>query len=128
VSDLLLDTHVLLWATSDPGRLGPRTTSLLTDPATRVVVSAVSVAELAIKRSIGKLTMTAAISELLVSLAADELALTVAHAEAVERLPLLHRDPFDRLLAGQAAGDDLILVTADDRLLAYPVHTLDARR
>jgi len=127
VNDLLIDTHVLIWANARPDRLGPGTTSLLTDPSAQLLVSAVSIAEIAIKRSIGKLTMSVAIADLLVPLGAGELPLTMAHAEALERLPMIHRDPFDRLLAAQAAHGNLTLVTADERLLAYPLTTVDAR-
>lgn len=127
MTDLLIDTHVLLWANATPERLGRNTVVELTQAGSNLFVSAVTVAEIAIKRSIGKLRMTLAISDLLAPLDARELALSMAHAEALERLPMLHRDPFDRLLAAQASCDGLTLVTADDRLLAYPVATLDAR-
>lgn len=127
MSGLLLDTHVLLWASADPARLGPATSALLVDPTVRLHVSAVSVAEIAIKRSIGKLEMDVPVSALLGPLGASGLALTPEQAEAVERLPLLHRDPFDRLLLAHAMIEDLQLVTADDRMLAYPVPVVDAR-
>ncbi|HNI35985.1 MAG TPA: type II toxin-antitoxin system VapC family toxin [Microthrixaceae bacterium] len=127
MTGLLLDTHVLLWANAAPERLGRNTVAEITQIGSNLFVSAVTVAEIAIKRSIGKLRMTLAISDLLAPLDARELALSMAHAEALERLPMLHRDPFDRLLAAQASCDGLTLVTADDRLLAYPVATLDAR-
>lgn len=124
---ILLDTHVLIWANSTPDRLGSTARATLTDPVNSLVVSAVSVAEIAVKRSIGKLTMPMAISDLLTALDAEELPLTAAHAAEVERLPMLHRDPFDRLLAGQAAHERLTLLTADERLLAYPLDVKDAR-
>lgn len=127
MSRLLLDTHVLLWANGDPAQLGPTTTATLLDPATPIFVSAASAFEIAIKQSIGKLRTTVPIGDLLEALAASECSVTITHAEMTERLPLLHRDPFDRLLAAQAMADGLTLVTADDRLLAYPVTTLDAR-
>lgn len=127
MTGLLLDTHVLLWANAAPERLGRNAVAEITQIGSNLFVSAVTVAEIAIKRSIGKLRMTLAISDLLAPLDARELALSMAHAEALERLPMLHRDPFDRLLAAQASCDGLTLVTADDRLLAYPVSTLDAR-
>lgn len=125
---VLLDTHVLLWANAEPRRLGSQATALLLDPATDVFVSAVSAAELAIKRSLGKLHMALPVEALLDPLGAVELPLTFSHAAATERLPLLHRDPFDRLLAAQAAEEDLTLVTADERLLQYPAPVLDARK
>lgn len=123
----LLDTHVVLWANARPERLGPVTTRIITDIANQLVVSAVSVAEIAIKRSIGKLSMTVSPNDLIRQLGAAELPLTGAQAQAVEELPLVHCDPFDRLLAAQARTEQLVLITADDRLLAYPVDTLDAR-
>lgn len=123
----LLDTHVLLWASSDPSRLGPSTTRLLTDASVALAVSSISVAEIAIKRAIGRLVMSAPIAALLEPLDATVLPLTLEHAEAVERLPMLHRDPFDRLLAAQATVERAVLVTADERLLAYPIDVLDAR-
>lgn len=127
MSDLLLDTHVLLWANGDPSRLGPIATAHLQDPVNRLLVSAVSVAEIAIKRSIGKLEMPMPIDDLVEALGAAWLDLTSTHAAAVERLPLLHRDPFDRLLAAQALVETVTLLTADERLLVYPVTTLDGR-
>lgn len=127
MSGYLLDTHVLLWANAEPTRLGPATTSLLVDPSVDLLVSSVSAAEIAIKRSIGRIEMSVPVGALLEPLAAEPLNLKVDHAEAVERLPLLHRDPFDRLLAAQAELDGLVLLTADERLLSYPVNTLDAR-
>ncbi|MEI2638428.1 MAG: PIN domain-containing protein [Microthrixaceae bacterium] len=60
--------------------------------------------------------------------AARTLDLATAHAEAVLELSLLHRDPFDRLLTAQALNDGMVLVSADDRLLSYPLSTIDARR
>jgi len=127
VTGYLLDTHVVLWANAAPERLGSATTRLLTDPATAISVSAVSIAEMAIKRSIGKLTMSVPIDDLRRQLRADELVLSSAQAQLIEALPMLHRDPFDRLLAAQAKAENLVLVTAHDRLLAYPISTLDAR-
>ncbi|HTO00660.1 MAG TPA: type II toxin-antitoxin system VapC family toxin [Microthrixaceae bacterium] len=125
--ELLLDTHVLLWANATPGRLGPSTSERLISPTSHLLVSAVSVAEIAIKRSIGKLEMSISIADLFAPLDASELSLTAAHAQALEHLPLLHRDPFDRLMAAQALSEELVLVTADERLLSYPIATLDAR-
>ncbi|MGB6058841.1 MAG: type II toxin-antitoxin system VapC family toxin [Microthrixaceae bacterium] len=127
MTELLLDTHVLLWANASPGRLGRLTSEELVNSTSNLFVSAVSVAEMAIKRSIGKLEMSMSIADLLVPLGASELSLTAGHASSVERLPLLHRDPFDRLLAAQALSEDLVLVTADERLLSYPIATFDAR-
>ena len=84
-----------------------------------MAVSAVSVWEIAIKRSLGKLTIEDGWSRALARLGFDALPITAIHAEAVERLPWHHRDPFDRLLVAQAATEGLELVTADPRCAAY---------
>lgn len=123
---LLLDTHVLLWASAAPDQLGPRTTHQLLDTDNDLLVSAVSVAEIEIKRSIGKLTMYRSVSELAEPLGATLIDLTPDDAQALERLPLLHSDPFDRLLAAQSLVRELVLVTADERLKTYPIEQLDA--
>jgi PIN domain nuclease of toxin-antitoxin system len=82
-------------------------------------VSAATVSEIAIKRSLGKLTIEDGWSRALARLGFDALPITAIHAEAVERLPWHHRDPFDRLLIAQAAAEGLELVTADPRFAAY---------
>lgn len=127
MTGVLLDTHVLLWASAAPERLGPAAAALLVSSDVEIWVSAVSAAEIAIKRSIGKLEMSLEVSQLLPPLAASELDLTVAHGEATSRLPPLHRDPFDRLLLAQAVTEGLTLLTADEVVLRYPVAVQDAR-
>ena len=128
MNGLLLDTHVVLWASSQPERLGPAATARLLDTESELFVSAVSAAEIAIKRSIGKLEMNVETDRLLGPLGATELPLSIDHATATFRLDLIHRDPFDRLLIAQAVNEGLTLMTADDAILRYPVALLDARR
>ncbi|MCZ7631109.1 MAG: type II toxin-antitoxin system VapC family toxin [Microthrixaceae bacterium] len=123
----LLDTHVLLWANAAPERLGPHATSRLLDEGSRLIVSAVAAAEIAIKRSIGRLEMSVETDALIDAIGAEALPLTIQQAGFVAGLPFLHRDPFDRLLVAQALTEGLSIVTADDQVLAYPVDTLDAR-
>lgn len=122
---LLLDTHVALWFLQDSPRLGARMRDIVIDSANEVVVSSVSVAEVAIKTSTGKLRGT----ERFVSLCRDagvaELALTSAHADGLRDLPFLHRDPFDRLLICQARSETLTLATVDPQCTQYDVTTVD---
>lgn len=127
MTGLLLDTHVLLWASAQPERLGPRATAVLLDDSNEIRVSAVSAAEIAIKRSLGKIEVTIPLHELLVPLGATELPLTTAHAAHTESLELIHRDPFDRLLMAQAVSEGLTFVTADRLNLRYAIDVLDAR-
>jgi PIN domain nuclease of toxin-antitoxin system len=89
------------------------------DERDRAAVSAVSVWEIAVKRSLGKLTIEDRWARALARLGFDALPVTSIHAEAVEHLPWHHRDPFDRLRVAQASTERLELVTADARLAAY---------
>lgn len=117
---LLLDTHVVLWAAAMPERLGRDRT--LIEQSDRIV-SAASVWELSIKQGLGKVNLGEAVGPWFErarrELAATPLPITPAHAAAVETLPMIHRDPFDRLLIAQAQSEDLVLVTADAALREY---------
>jgi PIN domain nuclease of toxin-antitoxin system len=124
---LLLDTHVVLWAAADPERLSPAVRQLLHDRSTQLSVSTVSLAEVDIKVAIGRLELDQPFERLVASLDAQWLALGAEHVIALRSVPLLHRDPFDRLLLGQARAEQLTLVTADDQLLRYDVDVLSAR-
>ena len=87
-------------------------------------MSAASAWEIAIKRSSGKLTIADGWATALRRLDFDPMPVTAIHAEAVERLPWHHRDPFDRLLIAQALVERRVLVSADTRLAAYGVDVL----
>ena len=118
---VLLDTHVLVWAATTPERLGP-SSDLLADADVRLV-SAVSVWELAIKQRLGKLSVGPDVRtwtrRVTTELVLEHLPVTADHAAAVEHLPDVHRDPFDRLLVAQAVAEGAVLLTADDRLREY---------
>ncbi|MGY1764587.1 type II toxin-antitoxin system VapC family toxin [Geodermatophilus sp. SYSU D00779] len=118
---VLLDTHVLVWAATTPERLGSDLAVI--EDADRRIVSAVCVWELAVKQHIGKLTLGSDVRtwarRATVELVLDHLPVTADHAAAVEQLPDVHRDPFDRLLVAQAVAEGAVLLTADERLTAY---------
>ena len=126
MADFLLDTHVVLWANEAPERLSGEAVDALEDPTNRLLVSSVSVAEIEIKRKLGKLEMEHSCHALVAKLDAAWLDLTAVHAMGLRTLPLLHADPFDRLLIAQASTEGCTLVTADQKILAYPVSTLAA--
>lgn len=126
MATLLLDTHVLLWANEAPERLSTEAVAALEDPAEDLLVSSVSVAEIEIKRRLGKLAIEHSCETLRSRLGATWLDLTAAHAMALRGLPTLHADPFDRLLIAQAMTEGCTLVTSDEKVLAYPVATLAA--
>lgn len=118
---LLLDTHVLLWWLADDRRLGDDHRALIADSSNIVLVSAMTVAEIAIKASLGKLE---APDDLLPTLEAggfDELPFEASHAAVLRTLPWHHRDPFDRVLIAQAIAERLTVLTADPHFAAYGV-------
>jgi PIN domain nuclease of toxin-antitoxin system len=116
---LLLDTNIFLWLTTDDRRLRAPARQLLTS-ASEIFVSSVSIWEIAIKSRIGKIKADPddAILEMK-TCGFRELFVSCVHAAAVAKLPLHHRDAFDRLLIAQAIAEHLQLVTADPRLGAY---------
>jgi PIN domain nuclease of toxin-antitoxin system len=124
--NLLLDTHVVLWAfTNDPTISEPARQAIV-DGANTVFVSAATAWEIAIKRSLGKLQAPANYEEELRHHRFTPLSITTAHALAVEHLPALHHDPFDRILVAQAVLERLTLVTRDPRIRGYGVRTIEA--
>ena len=122
--NLLLDTHVLIWALAEPKRLAPEVVRRIRNPDTTVLVSVVSAWEMEIKRRLGKLRSPDDLPAQLRQHRLTELPIHLRHVQALRKLPELHRDPFDRMLVAQAVADGLVLVTADDRLPDYPVRTL----
>ena len=116
---LLLDTHVLLWALTDDPQLTPAARDAITDGRNEVFVSAASAWEISIKRGLGKLRAPKDLPEQLRRARFDVLPIDLAHALAVESLPDLHRDPFDRMLVAQAISERLTLVTADPQVQQY---------
>jgi PIN domain nuclease of toxin-antitoxin system len=116
---LLLDTHVLLWLMEENPRLKRSTRSLIAD-ASEVYVSSASLWEIAIKWRLGKIEEDPqTVLDQLDAAGLRELQVTNRHAVATGKLPLLHRDPFDRLLVAQAITEPMRLLTSDDQLLAY---------
>ena len=122
---LLVDTNVIVWLLlGDRSRVSETARDALEDERNSVAVSAATVWEIAIKRSLGKLTIEDRWARALTGLGFDALPVTAIHAEAVESLPWHHRDPFDRLLIAQARHERLTLVTRDPDIRRYPVDTL----
>ena len=121
---LLLDTHAALWWLSDDERFGEAAARGLDDAANQVMLSAVVVWEVAIKRSLGKLDAPADFAPTLLEAGAVPLAVALDHAAAVGELPWHHRDPFDRLLVAQAAAEAAVVVSRDDAFRPYGVPVL----
>ena len=124
--NLLLDTHVVLWALAEPAKLARPARSALEDAQNEVLVSVVSAWEIAIKRSLGKLDAPDDLESAIWMQGFEPLLLTFNHAEQAGLLPPHHRDPFDRMLIAQARAEGLVLVTRDSNIPRYGVHTLAA--
>lgn len=120
---LLLDTHTAIWAVDAPKLLAPRIIHLMTDPINEVYVSAVSIWEIAIKIALRKreaLPFSSADALFKFREAGFELLkVNPEHAVAVESLPPLHADPFDRLIVAQALSEPMRLVSRDRHVAAY---------
>lgn len=118
---VLLDTHALLWWVTNDAALPERARATIADPKTTALVSAVTLWEVAVKRSIGKLEAPDDLPERVAADGFTWLAVTPEHAWHVSELPLHHRDPFDRLLVAQARVEGVAVVTRDARFAAYGV-------
>jgi len=120
---LLLDTHTFLWAAAEPARIPRRVMTVLQRRTNELHLSAVSTWEMAIKRSLGKLSTDIGIGELIElgrrRMQLQTMDVTTDHALLVETLPWHHKDPFDRLLVAQALWEDMTVVGADSRFDAY---------
>lgn len=120
--NLLLDTHLLLWAAGNPDQLSSLARQLIVDPGNELSFSSASMWEIAIKRTLGRDDFrvdAGRLWRLLTTRGYRELPVTSEHALAIEALPMLHRDPFDRILIAQARVEGLVLLTADACVADY---------
>ncbi len=120
---LLLDTHVLLWAAGEPKRLSSAARRLIQDEENELLFSAASVWEVAIKRRLGRddFQVDARLfRRSLLDNGYNELPIVSEHVVAIESLPSIHKDPFDRLLVAQATVEGMTLLTLDQVVAQYP--------
>jgi PIN domain nuclease of toxin-antitoxin system len=122
---LLVDSNALIWAVGRPTELSAAARQALQESNDRFV-SIASMWEIAIKMSLGKLSLPDSLAAALNTIAAVALPITPTHIDRVQRLPLHHRDPFDRMLVAQALEEGLTIVTRDRRVGAYGVPVLMA--
>ncbi|MER8366751.1 type II toxin-antitoxin system VapC family toxin [Mesorhizobium sp. M1378] len=120
---LLLDTHLLLWAAGEPGKLPPAALAEIENVDNHLTFSAASLWEIAIKCSLGRPDFRVDARLLrrgLIDNGYHELPITGEHAIAVEGLPPIHKDPFDRILIAQSIVEGITLLTVDDLVAQYP--------
>jgi len=120
--NLLLDTHVALWAITDSSKLSQKAREHIQSPHTTVWVSAASVWEIAIKHALGRGDMPVSGQDAVRYFCESGyrlLAVEAEHAVAVENLPAYHQDPFDRILVAQALAEPMRLMTHDPQVATY---------
>jgi PIN domain nuclease of toxin-antitoxin system len=125
---LLVDTCTFLWMADDAPELSPQARTVVTNPDNEVYLSAASVWEIAIKHTLGKLPLPEPPRQFVPTqrtlLALTALSIEEAAVLALDRLPTLHRDPFDRILVCQALTHGLVIVSPDPQIQQYPIPTL----
>lgn len=121
---LLLDTHMLIWWMNGDPRFRKDLISVIANPQTQVYCSVVSLWELAVKESLGKIVYPKKLESFLKTYAIEVLNVTQNHVAQLRLLPMLHKDPFDRLLIAQAKAEGMVLVTVDKQISQYDVHQL----
>lgn len=122
----LLDTHVILWWLATPEKINAKVQNIIRDKSNSIFLSSGSFWEMAIKKSLGRLTLP---HNLIEAVAAENFKILPIMPEdglGVADLPLLHSDPFDRLLIIQAKLNDLIIITKDSKISEYPVAIMEA--
>ncbi len=125
---VLLDTHVFLWFITDDRRLSSRAREIMEDPENDLLLSIASLWEIAIKASLGKLTLARPFGELmpheLAENAIEILPIRLDHLTTLTSLPFHHRDPFDRLIVAQAVVEEMPVLSGDSAFSRYPARLL----
>ena len=119
MSKYLLDTHIFLWWLSDSDRLESKIYDIISDMKNEILISSATIWEIAIKEALGKLKVDVEMSEVIESSGFIELKISASCANATKKLPLIHKDPFDRMLISQAIEKDLTLISADSYIREY---------
>jgi PIN domain nuclease of toxin-antitoxin system len=125
---ILIDTHVLLWWLGDNRALGSEARGTIESAENIIYVSAASVWEVSIKKSLGKLQAPGDYELILEEEGFESLPISAFHAEQAGALPPLHRDPFDRMLVAQAQAEGLVLMSGDRRMAEYGIRLIDPGR
>jgi len=121
----LLDTHAFLWFVSDDKRLSSKAKSIIQDSNNEIYFSAASAWEMSIKAKLGRLkfrrNLESFIIEQLTANSFGPLAITIPHSLYTEKLPQIHKDPFDRMMISQTKVENMVLITGDKKIREYKV-------
>ena len=121
----LLDTHAFLWFVSDDKRLSSKAKSIIQDSSNEIYFSAASAWEMSIKAKLGRLkfgrNLESFIIEQLTANSFGPLAITIPHSLYTEKLPQIHKDPFDRMMISQTKVENMVLITGDKKIREYKV-------
>jgi len=118
---ILIDTHILLWALSNPEKLPENWKLDLQTRANTIYVSSISIAEIMIKNSVGKLDVPEFFMDTIKETGFEMIKFSPEAASMLKDLPLIHKDPFDRMLITQALENDYSLMTVDEKIQKYDV-------
>ena len=124
--NLLLDTHVLIWVLENNPSLSAEARDAIIDGNNLVFVSAVSVWEISIKRALGKLVTPDNLLQEISAHRLERMEINAEHADLAGRLPMIHQDPFDRMLVAQATIESLTLISRDEKIALYDVLLMKA--
>ncbi len=122
----LLDTHVVLWWLTEPEKIHTKARKIIQDKSNEILISTASFWEIAIKKSIGRLTMPHNLLETIALEGFKTLPIMPDECIGVADLPMHHSDPFDRLMIMQAKLYNLVIITRDNKIPEYPVITIKA--
>jgi PIN domain nuclease of toxin-antitoxin system len=128
VTKFIIDTHILLWAISDPTKLGSKSLQVIENPDNHLSFSLVSYWEICLKRSAGKIELPKnwqkIIDKFLDDNNIDWLPIERKHIDLSLHLPLIHKDPFDRMLVAQAMAEHCAIITCDSEISKYNIKTI----
>ena len=120
----LLDTHAVIWLADSPSKIPQKIKDIILMPNNEIYISSISLWEIAIKMSIGKLSMDISLNELFNAVensGFNILHISKEHLLTLSGLPILHKDPFDRLLIATALAEGLTIITIDENIQKYEV-------
>jgi PIN domain nuclease of toxin-antitoxin system len=122
----LLDTHTLIWWLANDATLSQTAKKIIANPDNLIFVSAASAWEIAIKKQIGKLNIPDDLEIQIEQNDFQPLSINISHAAYIEKLPLHHKDPFDRIIIAQAICEKMKIITRDKKFDAYQVDVIQS--